>query len=110
MTCNSHRKKEEVYDVLYLPYALIVPYFKYLSAKSGAKAIFTVKAKGSKLSYQWQISKDNGKTWKNSGATGNKTATLTVKAEKRLNGTKYRCVVTNGTVKINSNVAILTVK
>ena len=80
------------------------------TAKSGAKAIFTVKAKGSKLSYQWQISKDNGKTWKNSGATGNKTATLTVKAEKRLNGTKYRCVVTNGTVKINSNVAILTVK
>ncbi|MBQ1555424.1 MAG: peptidoglycan-binding protein, partial [Clostridia bacterium] len=32
----------------------------------GGKVSFTVKAEGTGLTYQWQLSDDNGKTWRNS--------------------------------------------
>lgn len=43
------------------------------------------------LSYQWQISKDGGKTWTNiPGATGKSYTNIGVE-----NGSSYRCIVTN---------------
>ena len=43
-------------------------------------------------SYQWQYSSDGGKTWKDSGTTGNKTATLT--CDTTWLNLQARCVVT----------------
>ena len=58
---------------------------------------FSVGAKiydGGTLSYQWQISTDNGGTWNNiSGATNASYTTGTVNISD--NGTQYRCTVTN---------------
>ena len=72
----------------------------------GTKAIFSVVAQGSGLSYQWQYY--SGGTWKNFGSN-NPTATLTVSNSH--NGMQYRCIVKDSSGKsVTSNVAIITIK
>ena len=62
-------------------------------------------------SYQWQASTDGGKTWVNSGANGNETATLSFTAAAAHNGYKFRCVVRSSTGQtVTSNAAVLTMK
>ena len=75
---------------------------------AGSTATFKVTATGA-TSYQWQASTDGGKTWANSGANGNKTATLSFTAAAAHNGYRFRCVVTGGGKSVTSNAAILTV-
>jgi NPCBM/NEW2 domain./Immunoglobulin I-set domain. len=75
----------------------------------GSQATFTVKATGSGLSYQWQYS-STGTTWKNSGASGNKTSTLKITASESNNKVKYRCVVKSGTLSTVTRAAVLNVK
>ncbi|MCR5147467.1 MAG: hypothetical protein K6C35_00730 [Eubacterium sp.] len=75
--------------------------------KVGAKTVFTVKAAGNDLSYQWQVYV-NGK-WVKSGAEGSDTDKLTVTGNMKYNGYKFRCLVTNGTVKTYSDAATLVV-
>ncbi len=83
---------------------------KSATAAAGATVNFTVKATGAGLTYRWQYKAPDG-TWKNSGATGYNTATLTVKPTAGMNGYQYRCVIVdaNGT-KLISSAATLTVK
>ena len=76
----------------------------------GAIAAFTVTATGSGLKYQWQASTDGGKTWKNSGLTGNQTATLKVAVTADRNGYQFRCIVTDSKANsVTSNTAKLVV-
>ncbi len=78
------------------------------SSNYGDKIKFSVSVNAESPVYQWQYSDDNGSTWKNSTASGYKTATLTVVSSKAVNGRKYRCQVTsNGKTKY-SNAATLT--
>ncbi|MBR2549716.1 MAG: hypothetical protein IKE92_06845 [Clostridiales bacterium] len=63
------------------------------SGAAGSTATFSVTASGTGLKYQWQIYSDG--TWRNSGATGSKTNTISFKVTNDHNGMKYRCVVTN---------------
>ena len=76
---------------------------------AGTTVKFTVKAGGDNLTYRWQYKTPDG-TWKNSGATGYDTATLTISATAARNGYQYRCVVENVSGKAISNAATLTVK
>lgn len=76
--------------------------------ENGGTASFKVKATGSGLTYQWQLSDDQGKTWRNSSVTtANYYATVTDKN----NGRYVRCIVTdkfgNST---KTNVAIMKLK
>ena len=66
-------------------------------AEAGTKAKFTVTATTSatSLSYQWQYRKNSSDTWKNSGQSGNKTATLSVAVTAGLDGYQFRCVVSD---------------
>lgn len=89
--------------------AIIVKQPTSISATVGSKVNFVVSCGGTNLSYQWQFSSD-GKTWKDSGATGAKTASVSVTVGKTNNGVKYRCIVKNGTASATSSVATLTVK
>ena len=84
------------------------PANQYLPAGKTAK--FTVKATGTGLSYQWQYRASAKGSWKNTTATGNKTATLSVPATATRNGYQYRCKVTDqeGSV-VYSNAATLKV-
>lgn len=84
-----------------------------LSVMHPAPAVFTVTASGSTaLSYQWQSSPD-GVTWTNLTDTGvystTTTATLNISDSTGLNGTKYRCVVTDTAGTAYSSAATLTV-
>ena len=81
------------------------------TAAAGTSVKFTVAASGNGLTYQWQYRTSDTAAWKNTTATGNKTATLRVAVTAAKNGYSYRCVVSssNGT-KTNSSVAKLTVK
>ncbi len=76
-----------------------------VSASVGETVSFTVKANGAK-SYQWQYSKDSGKTWRPSGMEGSTTDTLIVTVTEARIGQMYRCVITgkDGT-KVTSNAA-----
>ena len=75
------------------------------TVKNGATASFKVAATGDELAYQWQLSDDAGKTWRNSSCkTANYAATVT----DANNGRYVRCVITDkyGNKK-NSNAAIM---
>ncbi|MBQ6832719.1 MAG: leucine-rich repeat protein [Oscillospiraceae bacterium] len=63
---------------------------------AGSTAKFTVKAQGTALQYQWQFRTAADGQWKNSPASGNQTATLSVPATKTRDGYQYRCVITDG--------------
>ncbi len=81
-----------------------------LTVNEGEVANFTVAATGTKLTYQWQYRTSETDTWKNSPATGNKTATLSVPGTLSRNGYQYRCVITNGSgSSLYSDAATLTV-
>jgi len=81
-----------------------------VTADEGTTAKFTVKASGNDLKYQWQYSTDDGKTWKNSTTGNPASSSLSVSAEMKRNGYKYRCKVTSGTVTVTSSAAKLTVR
>lgn len=74
----------------------------------GQTASFTVTATGENLSYQWQQSTDNGSSW--TDITGETNATYTIATTTMdMNGTQYRCVVSNSAGSVESNAATLTV-
>ena len=81
-----------------------------VTVKSGTTARFSVKTSSTNLKYQWQISIDGGKTWRNSGASGSNTKEVSISARTKYNGYMYRCMVTNGTIKMLSKPAKLIVK
>lgn len=75
----------------------------------GESVSFSLAASGSGLSYQWQQSSDGGQSWTDiSGATSvsYKTGATTL----QMNGTQYRCVITNAVGSVTSGAATLTVQ
>ena len=78
---------------------------KDYEGKVSTTATFTVAAEGTGLTYQWQVSDDQGATWTNSSVKSAKYSTR-LTADK--NGRMVRCVVTdqNGT-KVTSNAATM---
>lgn len=72
----------------------------------GDTVTFKVKASGGSLTYQWQISDDQGKTWRSASCTdADYTTTLT-----RGNSGRYvRCVVKDGDTSVKSNAAYMKV-
>ena len=59
----------------------------------GDTAVFKVSATGHGKTYQWQYRASADSPWKNTSATGNKTATLKVPATVSRSAYQYRCVV-----------------
>lgn len=84
---------------------------KDASVATNASAIFTVKAVGAGLTYQWQfLPAADGSAWSNTSATGATTASLTIVGASYRNGYKYRCIVTDKKGRqVTSDVATLTV-
>jgi surface protein len=71
------------------------------SAAAGKTVTLTVAASGAGLSYQWQYNSGSG--WKNSGASGNKTASLTLYGKTTYNGWQFRCVITDANGKTTTS-------
>lgn len=59
--------------------------------------------------YQWQYSKDEGKSWIDSPSSGNKTDTVSINIISSMNGRLYRCLVTYGDKVYESEEVRLTV-
>ncbi|MCR5305380.1 MAG: leucine-rich repeat protein [Oscillospiraceae bacterium] len=80
-----------------------------VTAVIGTTAKFTVATDAKTPSYQWQY--NNGSGWKNSSASGAKTATLSIEATAARNGQKYRCIVKAASgASTTSSAVILTTK
>ena len=79
-----------------------------VTAANGKTATFKVTATGTGLSYQWQYSADNGKTWHNTSFAGN-AATVSMEAISARNGLLFHCVVKNAVGSVTSAAARLTV-
>ncbi len=74
----------------------------------GEAATFTIGALGGNLSYQWQQSTDNGKSW--TDIEGAKGASYTTEATTiSMSGYQYRCVVSNSAGSVTSSAATLAV-
>ena len=85
---------------------------KDVAAYFGEDATFTIKTDGDVRSFQWQMSKDNGKRWSNlSKRQYGSSENLVIKADQKNNGRMFRCEVTfkNG-AKAVSDAARLIVK
>ncbi len=102
ITCGAKRTE----PILRKPVIKTQPASK--TAAVGENVLFTVKATGSELTYQWQYKKDGSASWSNSTSTGCKTATLTVKATEARNGMQFRCVIKNAVGTATSSAATLT--
>ncbi|GAB2835466.1 T9SS type A sorting domain-containing protein [Ferruginibacter profundus] len=82
---------------------------------AGQNTSYGVVANGTALTYQWQLSTDNGTTWNavtNGGVySGATTATLSITAATvTMNTYRYRCVISGTcTPAVNSTASILTV-
>ena len=77
--------------------------------KENETAAFAVKVTGTEpLSYRWQQSTDSGRSWTDIGGATDATY-ITVATTTNMNGTQYRCVVSNSAGSVTSNVATLTV-
>jgi hypothetical protein len=73
----------------------------------GSSVSLTTVATGTGLTYQWQLSTDNGVSFNNiAGATN---SNLNFVATADLNNNQYRVVITQGTCSVTSNAAILTI-
>ena len=85
------------YAFLYVASAQIDSQPEDVNAVPGTNAVFTVETSGEVVSYQWQYSKDGGKSWYNSSSAtqGYNTDTLTVGATAARNGFTYRCKITD---------------
>ena len=79
-----------------------------VTAAVGGAATFKVVASGAEA-YQWQVSTNGGATWVNSGANGNRTATLSFTAAAAHNNYQFRCVMTGSGKTVTSESAELTV-
>jgi len=82
---------------------------KAITAASGKKAKFTVKAKGKHLTYRWYVKKAAAKTWKKATGPTAKKRTYTVRAAAGLDAASYRVVVTNAGGSVTSRARTLTV-
>ena len=67
---------------------------KSVVANVGDTVTFSVVAMNV-ASYQWQLKPPNSTNFGNSGAVGNKTATVTVEATQARNGGQYRVIITD---------------
>ena len=57
---------------------------------AGSTATFTVKAEGDRVTYQWQRSKDEGKTWTDISDETSETLNVTIQSSDF--GSQYRCI------------------
>ena len=77
----------------------------------GKTAKFTVEATGASKVYQWQVSTDGGKTWKNCVSSSATKATFTFTSKTTHNGNYYRCrIKDSGGNTVYSSKVKLTVK
>ena len=80
------------------------------TAFAGEQVFYEVSAVGNNMTYQWQYSKDGGKSWKNATEASADTECLTVNVKKEKDGRYYRCRIKTKSGNVYSKKAKLTVE
>ncbi len=80
-----------------------------VTAALGETAVFTVKASGLSLSYQWQFRKSETDAWTKCSGDSAATASLSVEARSYRSGYQYRCRITDTNGTVYTKAATLTV-
>lgn len=78
------------------------------SVIEGEDVTFSIAASGNDLSYQWEVSIDDGETW--ADIRGAAASSFSFAASLGSNGNKVRCKVANSSGSVYSDVATLTVE
>ena len=86
-TCTSDVRKANVFAITQQPNTVF--------AELGDKVTFAVEGIGQNLSYQWYYRRLDG-DWNKVTAAGYNTASLTITAQVKNNGSQYRCYVYDG--------------
>ena len=98
-TCTSDVRKANVFAITKQPNTVY--------AESGDSVTFAVEGIGQNLTYQWYYRRLDG-DWKKVTAAGYNTASLTITAQVKNNGSQYRCYVYDGVGNlIKSRAAML---
>lgn len=71
------------------------------------KARFSVAASGTNLSYQWYYRVYNSRKWKKCTSASSVKRSLIVNHAKQNKKTRYKCIISNGKVRITSNVVYI---
>lgn len=109
---TQYRAMRQTYAEEYLypsAEAMILRQPTSVTAPVGTNALFFVEAFGDRLRYQWQTSKDGGKSWIDSSMPGNKTPMLTIDIIEGRDGYQFRCLITSQNRIAVSDVAELNV-
>lgn len=105
--CNNVLNSDTVtLQVIYQPVILVHP-VDTLIATEGQIAVFNVAAEGNNLSYQWEVSTDNGQSW--SLIPGADNASYSLLADDNLNGNQYRVNVSNSEGAVMSDAGAINV-
>ena len=75
--------------------------------KGSSPAKFTVAAKGKRLFYKWYYKTAKGKTWRRCKEASSSKSILRVSSPAKKKGYSYRCVVSNGSIKVTSREAVI---
>ena len=106
---DKYGQKATSYSAILVIKTVITKQPVSVSSEVGKTVKFSVEASGAKLTYQWQL-KVPGGSWKDSTASGAKTATVSVPATAARNGYQYRCIITDANkLTTNTNAAKLTI-
>ncbi|GEM_PF-1108079 len=92
--------------VIYQPVIIVHPVDTLVVAE-GQTAVFNVSAEGNSLSYQWEVSTDNGQSW--SAILGANNASYAVLAANQMNGNQYRVNVSNSQGAVMSEAGAINV-
>ena len=79
------------------------------SVTAGDKVVFTVKASGIALNYQWYYRAPDTGSWTKLTASSAKTASYSLTTQERHNGYQYRCQVSNLAGRLYTNICTLKV-
>ena len=88
---------------------VIIQQPKNVTASMGEDAVFNVKATGDNISYQWQVQNADGVDWVGCEETYANGKILLVEVTDGMNGSRYRCAVSNAGGTVFTNVVTLTV-
>jgi len=81
--------------LLQLDTALIGAHPQDFVGIEGTQATFAITPRGENLTYQWEVSTDDGETWNNATANGNQTVSIWMNLYANYSGRQYRCKVTD---------------
>ena len=92
---------------LFRPELAILTHPAGVTLSEGDKVNLQIEVNRDDVTYQWQFSNNNGKSWTNCTSKGYNTSSFSFLMKESLSGRKYRCIVTSGDDSLVSEEALI---